>query len=83
MVLDLDAAAAPLLADYCPDEPEPLEDDRVRLRLRVNRLGTLCRLVAGLPGRPEVVAPESARSAVADWARRAIERYDAEPPRAS
>jgi proteasome accessory factor C len=83
VVIDLDSAAAPLLADYGPDEPEPLEHDRVRLRLRVNRLGTLCRLVAGLPGRPEVVAPESARSAVADWARRAIERYDADPARAS
>jgi len=79
VVLDLDAAAAPLLADYGPDEPEPLPHDRVRLRLRVNRLGTLCRLVAGLPGHPEVVGPESARSAVADWARRAIERYDVDP----
>ncbi|WP_371740031.1 helix-turn-helix transcriptional regulator [Frigoribacterium sp. VKM Ac-2836] len=83
VVLDLDAAAAPLLADYQPDEPELLDDARVRLRLRVNRLGTLCRLVAGLPGRPEVVAPESARSAVADWARRAIERYDLDPNPAS
>jgi len=77
VVLDLDAAAAPLLADYGPDEPEPLSDGRVRLRLRVNRLGTLARLVAGLPGRPEVVQPESARTAVADWAARAVARYSA------
>jgi len=83
VVLDLDGAAAPLLADYGPDEPEALDDGRVRLRLRVNRLGTLCRVVAGLPGRPEVVSPESARTAVADWVREAIARYADDATRAS
>jgi proteasome accessory factor C len=79
VVLELDAAAAALLADYEPSEPERLDDGRVRLRLRVNRLGTLARLVTGLPGRPEVVAPESARTAVADWAERASTRYEGGP----
>ena len=68
VTVELDAAAAPLLADYEPTDAEPLPGDRVRLRLRVTRLGTVARLVAALPGDPEVVAPAAARAVVRDWA---------------
>ena len=68
VTVELDAATAPLLADYEPTDAEPVPGDRVRLRLRVTRLGTVARLVAGLPGDPEVVAPAAARAAVRDWA---------------
>lgn len=79
VTLELDAAAAPLLADYTPTDAEPLPGDRVRLRLRVTRLATVARLVAGLPGDPEVVSPAAARDAARDWALDALRRAGTGP----
>ena len=76
VAIEIDAAAAALLADYAPDDVEALGDGRSRLRVRVGQFGTVARLVAGLPGDPEVVAPEGARRAVSDWAARALSHYD-------
>ena len=75
VTVEIDVAASPLLADYAPDDIEATGDGRCRMRLRVNRFGSLARLVAGLPGRAVVVDPPAARLAVADWARRAADRY--------
>lgn len=75
VTVEIDVAASPLLADYAPDDVEATGDGRCRMRLRVNRFGSLARLVAGLPGRAVVVDPPAARLAVADWARRAADRY--------
>ncbi|MBD8703548.1 YafY family protein [Frigoribacterium sp. CFBP 13712] len=79
VTIDIDSAAAPLLADYAPDDVEPLDDGRSRLRVRVGQFGTVARLVAGLPGDPEVVSPIAARAAVGDWASLALAGYDADP----
>ncbi|WP_423924046.1 helix-turn-helix transcriptional regulator [Frigoribacterium sp. 2-23] len=75
VTLEIDGAAAPLLSDYEPDEIQALEGGRTRLRLRVNQVGSLARLVSGLPGDPEVLAPDQARSAIADWATHALDGY--------
>jgi proteasome accessory factor C len=75
VTVEIDSAASPVLADYAPDEVDDLGDGRCRMRLRVNQFGSLARLVAGLPGRAVVVEPPAARAAVADWARRASQRY--------
>jgi proteasome accessory factor C len=75
VTVEIDEAASSLLADYAPDDVEPAGEGRCRLRLRVNRFGSLARLVAGLPGRAVVVEPAAARAAVADWASAARDRY--------
>jgi len=80
VTIDIDAAAAALLADYAPDEIEPLDDGRCRMRVRVGQFGTVARLVAGLPGDPIVIAPDAARAAVSDWAARALALYEQAPP---
>jgi len=76
VVVEIDAAAAPLLDDWSPLAVEPQPGGRTRLTLRVSQHGTVARLVAGLPGRACVVEPPEARRAVAEWARRAAAEYD-------
>jgi proteasome accessory factor C len=77
VVVEIDAAAAPLLDDYRPVDVEDAGEGRTRLTLRVGHVGTVARLVSGLPGRARVVAPDEARRAVASWAAEAAARYDA------
>ena len=72
--VEIDEAAAPLLADYRPTREHASGPGRVRLSLRVSRVETVARLVASLPGDAEVVSPPEARLAVRDWAGRALSR---------
>lgn len=77
VVLDVEASAMPLLADYIPEGARASADgSRVRATLRVSHFHGLKRLVAGMPGVVTVVAPREARAAVAGWAAEAAARYD-------
>lgn len=76
VTVEIDTPAASFLADYAPDEVEDLPGGRSRMLVRVTQFGSLSRLIAGLPGRPRVIAPAAARAAVADWAKRAASKYD-------
>ncbi|ROQ40907.1 proteasome accessory factor C [Frondihabitans sp. PhB188] len=75
VTVEIDTAASSFLADYAPDDIEGAGTSRTRLHLRVNQFGSLARLISGLPGRPVVIAPASARDAVSDWVSRASHRY--------
>ncbi|NQX10284.1 WYL domain-containing protein [Microbacteriaceae bacterium VKM Ac-2855] len=75
--LSVARSALPLLGDYLADA-EIADDDageRVRISVRVAHEHGLTRLAAGFPGLVTVLAPPSARSAVAEWARSAIVGY--------
>jgi proteasome accessory factor C len=74
--LDVAPAALPLLADYMPaDAPKQPSGDRIRTTVRVSHVHGLKRLIASMPGVAVVVAPEEARTAVAEWGRAGAERY--------
>lgn len=84
VVIDVEPAALPLLADYVPDgsRSEP-HGSLVRTTVRVSHFHGLKRLVASMPGVVTVVEPAEARAAVAEWAAAAVARYDADSaPRA-
>ena len=69
-------AAMPLLVDYIPDGATSTEvDGRIRTTLRVSHFHGLKRLIASMPGVATVVAPPSARAAVAEWAAAGAARY--------
>lgn len=76
VTLQVATSALPLVADFVPDLPraEP-GADRVRVAVRVQHFHGITRLVAGMPGVAEVVAPAEARRAVAEWAEAAAARY--------
>lgn len=74
--LEVAEAALPLLADYLPVGSRPqLRGGLARVELRIQHLGSLARLVAGMPGVARVLGPPVARRAVADWARAALAIY--------
>jgi proteasome accessory factor C len=76
VVIDVEASAMPLLADFIPDGARRTSrDGRVRTTLRVSHYHGLKRLVASMPGVVTVVAPEDARAAVASWAAAGAARY--------
>lgn len=75
VTLEVGAAALPLVRDYLPvGEPAPEVDARGRavIEVRIASMQHLARLVAGHAGELRVLAPPSARTAVADWARAAL-----------
>ncbi|WBU38550.1 helix-turn-helix transcriptional regulator [Homoserinibacter sp. YIM 151385] len=76
VTLELSAAALPLIEDYLPDgaAATPL-GERARVDFPISHLGALTRLVAGMPGSARVVEPADARTAVRDWAERALAQY--------
>ncbi|HAM27176.1 MAG TPA: WYL domain-containing protein [Microbacteriaceae bacterium] len=77
VTLDIDPVAAPLLADYIPDDAVSTEvDGRRRTSVRVSHYHGLKRLVAGLPGVVTVVDPPEARAVVAGWAAAGAARYE-------
>ncbi|QHC66660.1 WYL domain-containing protein [Rathayibacter sp. VKM Ac-2759] len=85
LVVDLRMApgSVALLGDYAvdaefPDPPAGEAGGGVVVRIRVAHLEGLTRLVASLPGLVAVVAPDTARRAVADWTRAALRAYDEE-----
>ena len=76
VVIDVEASALPLLADYVPDGVRgEASGARVRTTVRVSHFHGLKRLVASMPGVVTVVEPAEARAAVAEWASAAVARY--------
>lgn len=76
VVIDVEATAMPLLADFIPDGARSTPDGgRIRTTLRVSHYHGLKRLIASMPGVVTVVAPEAARAAVAEWAAAGAARY--------
>lgn len=83
VTIEVAAAAMPLIADYIPDGAVTTAGtgtgartgDRIRTTLRVSHYHGLKRLLASMPGVATVVAPESARAAVAEWAAAGAARY--------
>lgn len=76
VVIDVEASAMPLLADYLPDGARSRpEDGHIRTTLRVSHYHGLKRLIASMPGVVTVVAPDEARAAVAEWAAAGAARY--------
>jgi proteasome accessory factor C len=76
VVIDVEASAMPLLADYIPDgtRGKP-HDGRIRATLRVSHFHGLKRLIASMPGVVTVVSPADARTAVAEWAAAGVSEY--------
>lgn len=76
IVIDVEASAMPLLADFIPDGARSRQDGgRVRTTLRVSHYHGLKRLIASMPGVVTVVSPTAAREAVAAWAAAGAARY--------
>jgi proteasome accessory factor C len=76
VTIEVARSAAPLLADYIPEDAESTEvGDRIRTTMRVSHYHGLKRLVASMPGVVTVVEPEEARRVVADWAAAGGRRY--------
>ena len=76
VTIEVAPAAMPLLVDYIPDGATSTQTgDRIRTTLRVSHFHGLKRLMASMPGVATVVAPESARKAVAEWAAAGAARY--------
>ena len=76
VVIDVEPAAMPLLADYIPDGARSQQEGgRIRTTLRVSHYHGLKRLIASMPGVVTVVAPAEARAVVAEWAAAAAARY--------
>ncbi|MBX3195974.1 MAG: WYL domain-containing protein [Microbacteriaceae bacterium] len=76
VTIEVAPAAMPLLVDYLPEGAASTDaDGRIRTTLRVSHFHGLKRLIASMPGVAVVVAPASARSAVAEWAAAGAARY--------
>lgn len=76
VTIEVSASAMPLLVDYLPDGATTVGlSGRIRTTLRVSHYHGLKRLIASMPGVATVVAPPSARAAVAAWAREGAARY--------
>lgn len=76
VVIDVEVAAMPLLADYVPDgSRSTTAEGRIRTSLRVSHHHGLKRLVASMPGVVTVIEPDEARAAVAEWAAAGAARY--------
>ena len=76
VTIDIAASAVPLIADFIPDGATSTEQGgRVRTTLRVSHYHGLKRLVTRMSDVMTVVGPESARAAVAEWARAGAQRY--------
>jgi len=76
VTIDIAPGAAPLLADYIPDNAETVEHDgRLRTTVRVSHYHGLKRLVASMAGVATVVGPPEARAVVAEWAAAGAARY--------
>lgn len=76
VTIEVAPAAMPLLVDYLPEGATSTEvGGRIRTTLRVPHFHGLKRLIAGMPGVATVVAPPSARQAVAEWAAAGAARY--------
>lgn len=74
--LEVAEAALPLVVDYLPLGAKPqIRGGLARIELRIQHLGSLARLVAGMPGVARVLGPPAARRAVAEWAKAGLAVY--------
>lgn len=74
--LQLAPAALPLVADYLNDAvTERLPDGLIKANIRVSNINVIARLASGVPGLVAVVAPDDARTLVAQWAAEGAKRY--------
>ncbi|ONI63559.1 DNA-binding transcriptional regulator [Leifsonia sp. ALI-44-B] len=76
VLIEVEADSVPLIAEYIAPDTQPVpHGSRVRVELRLAHYHGLKRLVASLPGVVQVLEPDEARDAVAEWSRQALERY--------
>lgn len=76
VTVEIAAATLPLLADYLGTGVSTTPaGDQVRVTLPISHPGILGRIAARLAGDMEVIEPPSARSALVDWARTALEAH--------
>jgi proteasome accessory factor C len=81
VLVELPAAAVPLLADYAPQGAGAgREDGLLHQTLRVAHFHGLKRMVAGLAGIVTVVGPPEARALTRDWAAAGAARYSLAVP---
>jgi proteasome accessory factor C len=67
-----------LIADYKP-EYEISGNKAVQVQIAIGELETLGRIVSRYGGKVRILAPESARQAVRDFAQRALGNHKPEP----
>jgi proteasome accessory factor C len=74
VTIALPVVGLPLIADYRgPDDAVRIEGDRALVTLAISHPGILGRIAARLAGGVEVLEPADARTAVAAWARAALD----------
>ncbi len=77
VTIECPARALPLIAGYLPRGfTPPSSKDSVRVEIPFAHYGSLTQFVGSHPGIVTVIAPGSAREAVAQFASRTLERYD-------
>ncbi len=78
MLFEVTPEAFGLIADYKP-EYEISGNKAVQVKISIGELETLGRIVARYGGKVKVLAPESARQAVRQFAQRALGHHNPEP----
>lgn len=78
VLFEVEPEAFGLIADYKPDY-EISGNKAVQVKISIGELGTLGRIVSRYSGKVRVLAPESARQAVRDFAQRALGQHKPEP----
>ncbi|WP_091186359.1 helix-turn-helix transcriptional regulator [Paramicrobacterium humi] len=76
VTVDIAKDAEGLIEEYIVSAEAATEPGRTRAQLRMAHLASLGRLIVGLPGFARVLDPPEAREAVAEWASRALSRYE-------
>lgn len=76
VTVDLAKDAESLVEEYVVSSQAGDQPGRTRAVLRMAHLASLGRLIVGLPGHARVIDPPEARDAVANWASRALSRYE-------
>jgi proteasome accessory factor C len=73
VTLEVDPEAYSLIFDFKPvEEPESISEYTRRFKIKVGDVRNLGRIIARFGGAARVIAPESARAAVREFALRAI-----------
>ena len=78
VLFEVEPEAFGLIADYKPDY-EISGNKAVQVKISIGELGTLGRIVSRYSGKVRVLAPETARQAVRDFAQRALGQHKPEP----
>lgn len=78
VLFEVEPEAFGLIADYKPDY-EISGNRAVQVKIPIGELGTLGRIVARYSGKVRVLAPESARAAVREFAQRALGNHKPAP----